>query len=169
MTAMPPNLPHVSFSGYRPGALGRVCELQAAYYARDWGFGRAFETRVARDMADFLDKCDPERDWFEIATTAGDIVGSVAIDGTTHQGRPGRLRWYFVADRMRGSGLGTQLLDRALDFARAHGFESLYLDTFVGLDAARRLYERAGFRLVESRRAATWGTEIEEQRFELTF
>lgn len=165
---MPPP-PSISFSDYRPGALGRVCELQAVYYARDWGFGRAFETKVARDMADFLDTYDPARDRFEIATAADDIVGSIAIDGTTHRGDPGRLRWFFVADRMRGSGLGGRLLDRALDFARERGFAGITLDTFAGLDAARRLYERAGFRLVHAERGSQWGTEIEEQRFELTF
>ena len=39
--------------------------------------------------------------------------------------------------------------------------------TFAGLDAARRLYERAGFRLAEERRGTQWGIEVTEQRFEL--
>jgi len=27
----------ITYAGYRPGALGRICELQSAYYGREWG------------------------------------------------------------------------------------------------------------------------------------
>lgn len=36
-----------------------------------------------------------------------------------------------------------------------------------GLNAARHLYEQAGFELVEEKRGAQWGLEVNEQRFEL--
>jgi hypothetical protein len=35
--------------------------------------------------------------------------------------------------------------------------------------AARHLYEKTGFRLVEQRRGSQWGVEVNEQRFELSF
>ena len=38
-----------------------------------------------------------------------------------------------------------------------------------GLDAARRVYERAGFRMVGEAEGDTWGTRVREQRFELDF
>jgi hypothetical protein len=37
--------------------------------------------------------------------------------------------------------------------------------SFEGLGAARHLYEKRGFRLVEQRRGKQWGTEVNEQRF----
>jgi RimJ/RimL family protein N-acetyltransferase len=40
------------------------------------------------------------------------------------------------------------------------------LTTFAGLDAARALYERLGFRLVAEADGETWGTKVREQRFE---
>ncbi len=38
--------------------------------------------------------------------------------------------------------------------------------TFKGLDAARQLYERNGFRLGEEYTGAQWGVNLMEQRFE---
>lgn len=64
-------------------------------------------------------------------------------------------------------GLGRGLRDTALDHCRAQRFERIYLWTFAGLDPARRLYERAGFRLVREASAAQWGKPMTEQRFEL--
>ena len=40
--------------------------------------------------------------------------------------------------------------------------------TFTGLDAARRMYEARGFRLVEETEAQSWGKSVREQRFVLT-
>ena len=50
-------------------------------------------------------------------------------------------------------------------FVDRQGFDETHLWTFKGLNAARRLYERAGFTLVEERPGARWGTEVLEQRF----
>jgi hypothetical protein len=47
-----------------------------------------------------------------------------------------------------------------MDFARTG------LWTFKGLDAARHLYERKGFRLVQEYEGAQWGVVLTEQRFE---
>lgn len=52
-------------------------------------------------------------------------------------------------------------------FARASGRPGIYLWTFAGLDAARRLYDDFGFRLVEEQAGETWGTRVTEQRFVL--
>ena len=42
----------------------------------------------------------------------------------------------------------------------------VYLWTFEGLDTARHLYEKVGFKLVEEHKGTQWGTEVNEQRFE---
>jgi RimJ/RimL family protein N-acetyltransferase len=42
-----------------------------------------------------------------------------------------------------------------------------YLWHIEGLDAARHVYEKAGFRLEEQRKGSRWGKEVNEQRFAL--
>ena len=43
---------------------------------------------------------------------------------------------------------------------------SVWLTTFAGLDAARALYERHGFRLVSESDIDQWSGGVREQRFE---
>ena len=148
-----------------PGALAAVIRLHAEYYSRHWSFGLPFEAKVAAQLGEFtLALPHPDARLF-LAMDDADILGAIAIDGRTRD--DARLRWFIVADHARG-GLGRRLLHAALDFARDRGFPRLTLGTFAGLDAARRLYEEAGFVLTHEAPAATWGVTVTEQVFTLT-
>jgi translation initiation factor 4G len=54
---------------------------------------------------------------------------------------------------LRRRGLVGALLERALERGRGHGFSTAQISCLIGNDAAQRAYERAGFRVVEERRA----------------
>jgi GNAT superfamily N-acetyltransferase len=151
-------------AGPVPGAVGRIVQMHGEYYGGTWGFGVAFESRVARELAEFLDRFDPVRDGLWLAMLEGRIEGAVAIQG---QGRVAHLRWFIAADRFRGQGMGERLLQTAIGFCRERRFPLVDLWTFAGLHAARHLYEKHGFRLVEERVGDQWGAEVNEQRFEL--
>ena len=156
--------------GYVPGSIGRVAELHGTYYSRAWGFGLYFEAKVATELAAFLGRTDAACDGFWTVSRAGRVEGSIAIDGSRARGADhaaAHLRWFIVSDALRGTGVGSRLLEAAVGFCRGRGFPGVSLWTFEGLDAARHLYERAGFRLAEQRRGAQWGVEVNEQRFEL--
>jgi ribosomal protein S18 acetylase RimI-like enzyme len=57
----------------------------------------------------------------------------------------------YVKPELRGHGLGRQLLQAAIDFARAKGADYMDLGTSEDDVAARRLYESFGFTNHESR------------------
>jgi GNAT superfamily N-acetyltransferase len=152
---------------YLPGAIGRIVELHGVYYASAWGFGAFFEAKVARELADFITRFDTKRDGIWTVDVEGRIGGSIAIDGSGAGDGGAHLRWFILDERLRGRGIGARLLAEAVDFCRGTGQKRVSLWTFAGLDAARRLYELAGFRLVEERRGRQWGVEVTEQRFEL--
>jgi len=143
-----------------PGALARIVGMQAEWYARNWGFGRIFEAKVASEVGEY-GLAQPHEDcrtW--VALDAQGVLGTVTIDG---RGRPAaRLRWFFVEERARG-GLGRRLLSRALDFSRAAGFREVWLTTFEGLYAARALYDSVGFQVATEGYDTTWGVEVREQ------
>jgi len=153
--------------GYRPGCIGRITELHATYYSARAGFGLAFECKVASELAEFCRRYDAARDGLWLACDARGIQGSLVIDGLHAHEDGAHLRWFITADGVRGTGVGGRLLAAATAFCRARHGGRVYLWTFDGLEAARHLYEKAGFRLVEQRRGAQWGREVEEQRFEL--
>ena len=152
--------------GNVPGALGRVVELHGAYYHKHWGFGLFFEAKVATGLSEFLKRCDESRDGFWTVSAGGRVEGSIAVDGMHADSENAHLRWFIVSDALRGKGAGNRLLDAAMGFCRSQGYGLVYLWTFQGLDAARHLYEKSGFRLVEEHRGTHWGTEVIEQRFE---
>jgi DNA-binding MarR family transcriptional regulator/GNAT superfamily N-acetyltransferase len=60
-------------------------------------------------------------------------------DGTTH------LKRMWVADRLRGLGLGRRLLDTLERHARDHGIRTIQLETNLALTEAIALYRAAGY------------------------
>lgn len=153
-------------SGYRPGAIGRVVHMHALHYSALVGFGLPFESRVARELAQFCERLDPVRDGLWLALQGQEIVGSIVIDGLKAQTEGAHLRWFIVDERVRGTGVGHLLMQSAMDFCDAQACRRTYLWTFEGLHAARHLYEKSGFRLVHQAAGAQWGCEVQEQRFE---
>jgi len=161
------NLEDIQFlTGYSPGLVGRVTELHADYYVRNWGFTAFFETRVATEMSEFINRYDDTRDCIWSAVVDQQIEASITIDGIDAIDNGAHLRWFIASDRMRGKGVGTRLIDLAMDFCRQKDYRKVFLHTFKGLEPARHLYERHAFKLVESRSGDQWGTRVEEQRYE---
>ena len=154
--------------GYQPGAIGRMTQLHADYYIQHWGFGVYFEAKVARELAAFFTRSreDADHAWFVVG--GGDIWGSLVIDGGAagSDGEGARLRWFMLGAPCRGIGLGEALMSRAVGFRDRLGYRRIYLNTFEGLEAARALYEKHGFRLAGESEDETWGVPIREQRFE---
>jgi len=157
----------VELCGYRPGALGRVTELHGGYYAEHWGFDVRFEAEVAREMAAFLLRFDPEHDGFWLAMADGQILGSITIDGGENPAEGARLRWFVLAPESQGRGIGKLLMGEAMAFCRGKAFHRVYLHTFAGLEAARHLYEAFGFCLIAENQDDDWGSPITHQTFEL--
>ncbi|KMW58564.1 Transcriptional regulator, MarR family [Candidatus Rhodobacter oscarellae] len=152
-------------SGYTPGILAAVTEFHALYYAQNFEFGAVFERKVATEMAEFLARVDHPQNEVFYAAIHGRVVGSVSIDGEDLADGVAHLRWFIVGDQARGTGMGQRLLAEALRFVDDMGFAETQLWTFRGLQAARHLYEQAGFVLVEEKPGQQWGKEVSEQKF----
>ena len=154
--------------GYFPGSIGLVLELHARYYHDHWGFGALFEAQLARGLAEFFGCYDELRDGFWIAAVSERVEGSITIDGVHAADTGAHLRWFIMSDALRGKGVGTRLIHTAVDFCRAKNYRRVYLRTFAGLDAARHLYDKMGFHLVDQRPGTQGGIAVTEQRFELS-
>ncbi len=159
----------VNLTGYVPGAIGRIAELHGTYYHKHWGFGLFFESKVATELSEFLRRFNEARDGFWAASVGEKIVGAIAIDGINHDSQGAHLRWFIVAPENQGQGIGKTLLQKAVDFCRIKKFHRVYLWTFAGLDPARHLYEKFGFKICEEFEGNQWGKTVTEQRFELIF
>ncbi|HEX2061260.1 MAG TPA: GNAT family N-acetyltransferase [Thermoanaerobaculia bacterium] len=89
------------------------------------------------------------------------LVGFVGVFRDRHRKTAHKMHVWgmYVAPHARGRGLGAALLDAAIAHARTiDGVSSVTLSVTDAAPAARRLYERAGFRV--------WGTEPDALRAE---
>lgn len=92
-----------------------------------------------------------------------EAVGTVS--GLAEEGRF-YIRSMAVKPSAQGKRIGQTLLDVLEEFARAAGFEKLYLYTTFVLPAARPLYEKNGFYIVRETPPEEWygmgGIEMEK-------
>jgi DNA-binding MarR family transcriptional regulator/GNAT superfamily N-acetyltransferase len=149
------------------GDFGWVIQHNGLLYAQEYGWDESYEALVARIVADFVD--DKARAagraaaW--MAEVDGEPVGCVFCvekDADTAQ-----LRLLLVDPAARGAGIGSRLVDECIRFARRAGYERLVLWTNDILVAARRIYERAGFELVEEEPHHSFGHDLVGQTWSL--
>lgn len=144
--------------GLRPGDLGWVVQRNAVLYTQEYGWDRSYEGLVARIVADYVEHLDPAREHAWVAELDGRPVGAVFCvrkDDTTAQ-----LRLLLVEPDARGSGIGTRLVEECMEFARSAGYTSMILWTNDVLAAARRIYQKAGFELVEENGHHSFGHDL---------
>jgi GNAT superfamily N-acetyltransferase len=152
-------------TGYVPGAIGRIAEMHARYYSENWGFGPFFEAKVATELSGFFNRYDNRRDGFWTAAVQKRVQGSIVIDAIQADSDGAHLRWYIVSKHLHGQGVGGKLLAIAMDFCRERNYKQIYLWTFKGLEPARHLYEKNGFKLVHEQQGSQWGTTVTEQKY----
>ncbi|GAA3713744.1 GNAT family N-acetyltransferase [Gordonia hankookensis] len=143
----------------RPGDLGWVIQTHGEVYAREYGWDASFEALVATIAADYAIGHDPRREAAWIAELEGRRVGCVfCVAGDT--AGTAQLRVLLVDPAARGHALGTRLVDTCLDFARAAGYRRITLWTNDVLTSARRIYQAAGFTLVDEEQHHSFGHDL---------
>ena len=147
----------------RPGDLGWVIMAHGELYADEFGWDGSFEALVARIVADYAADHDPAREAAWIAEVDGRRVGCVFCVAADE--RAARLRVLLVDPSARGQGLGRRLVDACLEFARTAGYRRITLWTNDVLTAARRIYEAAGFALVDQDRHHSFGHDLVGQNW----
>ncbi len=157
----------ITVTGYQPGIIGRVTELHALYYSREWNFGSFFETKVATELSSFINRYDESKDCIWSLIIDGTLEGSITIDSSSEDSNIVHLRWFIVSDKIKGTGAGKHLMSKAVDFCNLLSFNKVYLWTFQGLEPAKHLYQKFGFKLVEELNGSQWGTTVTEQKYEL--
>jgi GNAT superfamily N-acetyltransferase len=116
-------------------------------------------------VADLAAGHDPEREhgWVaEVDDRRAGCVFCVAKDDTTAQ-----LRILLVEPWARGRGLGARLVDECVRFARDAGYSRITLWTNDVLISARRIYEAAGFVLIEEEPHHSFGHDLVGQYWRL--
>lgn len=141
-----------------PGDIGSIVRGQARLYAEEYGWDWTFEALVADIASQFVRDFRPARERCWVAERDGEVVGSVFV--VRQDDDTAKLRMLYVDRSARGLGLGRRLVDECLRFAAAAGYRRMVLWTNDVLVSARRIYEAAGFTLVEQEAHHSFGKDL---------
>lgn len=149
----------VAFRPLRVGDLGWITHRQALLYQQEYGWDWTYEGLVARILGEFVAQFDASREDAWIAEVDGQVAGSVFLV-KTEEAEVAKLRLLYVEPDARGLGIGSRLVDLCIDRARDLGYRRLVLWTNDVLVSARRIYQAAGFALLEENRHHSFGTDL---------
>jgi len=153
--AKPDGAPSYLLRPPQAGDLGWIVHRQGALYAEEWGYNEDFEALAAEIVAAFVQQLRPSKERCWIAERDGAIVGSVLLVRSSNT--VAKLRLLFVEPSARGLGIGSRLIAECVRFARQARYRKITLWTQSELDAARRLYRKAGFLLMAKKRHDSFG------------
>lgn len=148
-----------------PGDIGWITHRHGVIYHQEYGWNEEFEALVAEIASAFIKSFNPRRERGWIAERNGNILGSVFLaDDGPHTAR---LRLLYVEPSSRGQGIGNQLVDQAIGFARQCGYSEVVLWTNSILRSAGKIYEGHGFTLAKEELHHSFGKDLKGQTWVL--
>ncbi len=130
----------------RPEHDEAVCRIIKTVGAEHGAIGEGFGPSDPEVLAMSRYYNEASRSIYLVAVIDGSVVGGSGIAAFSDSSDVCELRKLFLLPESRGLGLGKDLTQRCLDFARARGYKQCYLDTLSNMKPAIALYESLGFR-----------------------
>ena len=150
----------VAIRPYRVGDIGWAIERHGTLYAAEYGWNGEFEALAATLFARFATDHDPARERCWIAESGRERLGCVFVVRSERDASAAQLRCLLVDPKGRGLGIGRRLVDECLTFAKSAGYAKMMLWTNDVLISARRIYQAAGFTLVEESPHRSFGHDL---------
>ncbi|PRX49672.1 GNAT family N-acetyltransferase [Salegentibacter salegens] len=109
--------------------------------------GTAYEDEALDDMHATYQH--PRMNYF-VVENEGKIIGGAGIAPLIGlEEKICELQKMYFLPEARGKGLGAQMMDTCLKFAKSQGFKQCYIETLPYMESARKLYARSGFKSLE--------------------
>lgn len=156
----------VTYRDLCPGDIGWIIHRQMVLYHEEYGWDWTYEGLVCDILSKFVAHFDADRDAAWVAEHNGAIAGSIFLVKGDEEGAA-KLRLLYVEPSARGLGIGRELVARCIEEARRKKYRQLKLWTNDILVSARRIYEAAGFRLIDEERHRSFGHDLVGQTWML--
>lgn len=111
--------------------------------------GTAYEDKALDQLYETYQK---ERSEYFVLLEDDQVLGSAGIS-PLENGDPKicELQKMYFDPQARGRGLGNQMMQKCLDFAKKNGFDTCYIETLPSMKAAQKLYLKTGFEYIPER------------------
>jgi GNAT superfamily N-acetyltransferase len=145
-------MPQVGDLIYRPARAKDLPAIVAMYADDPFSNERedAGDPLPSAYLRAFEEVNDDPRHQLIVVEEAGEVVGTLQLSFLPHLvmmgGTRAQIEAVRVRDDRRGCGIGQQMIEWAVDQARAKGCRLVQLTTDARREDARRFYERIGFR-----------------------
>ena len=151
---------------YREDDIPYVIDRQLSLYEAERNFTTdIWKKYLTQGVLALVERFDSEKDCIFILECNGSPAGCVAITHT--KDNMAQLRYFFLEPELRGLGVGTDLLNKALSFCREKKYSRVFLWTVSAQEAARILYKKAGFEITETSENESWGIPVLEEKWDL--
>lgn len=111
--------------------------------------GTAYEDKALDQLYETYQE---ERSRYYVIEEEGEIVGSAGIAPLANaQPEVCEFQKMYFHPEARGRGLGSQMINTCLEFAKQQGFRQCYIETLPGMKAAQKLYVKTGFEYLPER------------------
>ena len=111
--------------------------------------GTAYEDSALDCMDETYEKA--QKTYF-VVVKGNDIIGGAGISPLNNYNGKEPIcelqKMYFMPEA-RGRGIGSQMIQKCLEFAKNSGFAKCYLETMPYMDDARKLYRKVGFETID--------------------
>jgi DNA-binding MarR family transcriptional regulator/GNAT superfamily N-acetyltransferase len=154
----------VTLRAPRAGEYGWLVSRQAQLFAYGHGWDHTFEALLAQQAARFAQGHDTLREICWVAEQDGLIVGSALVAAASDT--QASVRMLYVEPDVRRLGVGTQLINECVRFAKRAGYRTLSIESESSLDDARRLVTQAGFALVSTAPERRFGRDLVIEQWE---
>jgi len=114
--------------------------------------GSAFEDEALNNMHG--EYTAPRAEYFVLVENNG-VIGGAGIQALANDDSICELQKMYFLPKARGRGLGQQMMDVCLEFARQRHFDACYIETLTTMQAAQKLYLKNNFEYINERLGAT--------------
>lgn len=120
--------------------------------------GTAYFDPELDNLSAFYNALPDKRMYWIAVSDDGTVIGGVGVAEYAPFAHCAEIQKLYLSDEAKGKGFGIRLMEAAEDFARAAGYQSLYLETHTVFEAAIGLYEKLGYHQIEKHPAVLHST-----------
>lgn len=135
-----------SIRPFQPGDLDELLQIQRALYEEEFAVAENGSRAVEQSLFAFAYAIDAQRECLLVAEHNGRPIGCIGVTTDIVAATTAQIRYFFLAPRVRGRGIGHALFRAALAFCRNAGYHYVEVDISRRLPAARLLLQRYQFK-----------------------